>query len=137
MPGPVLIPEKVPAQSSRPPVGGVPVLPTFPGAAGGITIPQHIVIPAQPKGTVPTNQPQRYHINSEITIKYNNDGAPREPERRSAASNAQQISSSTAVPVTAPSPQSTASTVPIGGIRVMNIDSSGGGDSKGYSSTAV
>lgn len=40
--------------------------------SGGITIPQHIVIPPShgergPDGTI---QPQRFHINSEIVIKY-------------------------------------------------------------------
>lgn len=41
--------------------------PAYP-ASSGITIPQHIVIPSVEGGK--SGQPQRFHINSEITISY-------------------------------------------------------------------
>uniref|UniRef100_A0A914XLT6 Uncharacterized protein n=1 Tax=Plectus sambesii TaxID=2011161 RepID=A0A914XLT6_9BILA len=46
--------------------------PNFPlnSAQGGLTIPQHIVIPPSASGN---DKPQRYQINSEITVSYNPD----------------------------------------------------------------
>ncbi|CAI5445694.1 unnamed protein product [Caenorhabditis angaria] len=45
---------------------------------GGITIPQHIVIPPSTGERGPDGQliPQKYHINSEITINYDQNGRP-------------------------------------------------------------
>ncbi|EGT34803.1 hypothetical protein CAEBREN_15758 [Caenorhabditis brenneri] len=54
--------------------------------SGGITIPQHIVIPPSSGERGPDGQPvpQKYQINSEITINYDHNGrpvvAPREPQ---------------------------------------------------------
>ncbi|EFO86707.1 hypothetical protein CRE_04850 [Caenorhabditis remanei] len=58
---------------------------TFP-LSGGITIPQHIVIPPSSGERGPNGEPvpQKYQINSEITINYDHNGRPvvnpREPQ---------------------------------------------------------
>ncbi|CAI2349221.1 unnamed protein product [Caenorhabditis sp. 36 PRJEB53466] len=46
--------------------------------SGGISIPQHIVIPPSSGERGPDGQPvpQKYHINSEITINYDHNGRP-------------------------------------------------------------
>lgn len=49
-----------------------------PGYRGGISIPQHIVIPpSNQTGPDGKPQPQKFHINSEITISYNNNSSDR------------------------------------------------------------
>ncbi|CAJ0580902.1 unnamed protein product, partial [Mesorhabditis spiculigera] len=69
--------------------------------SGGLTIPQHIVIPPQhqmernPDGTI---QPQKFNINSEIVIKYDKDGSDvhfssaREPYHQTTRSNISHLS---------------------------------------------
>uniref|UniRef100_A0A915JT86 Uncharacterized protein n=1 Tax=Romanomermis culicivorax TaxID=13658 RepID=A0A915JT86_ROMCU len=133
------------------PPGAVPVLPP-----GTISIPQNIVIPGATDGQHST-QPQKYHINSEITIRYDrkdDDGDENEQRRRfqhlhKNQSNmiASNINDSGDFSSVREGQRSTPSTMPVGStmgsgsnmaIRNARGTFSGvNGESKRYASTAV
>uniref|UniRef100_A0A915IVP4 Uncharacterized protein n=1 Tax=Romanomermis culicivorax TaxID=13658 RepID=A0A915IVP4_ROMCU len=63
------------------------ILPSNQVTNGGISIPQNIVIPAQPGRTTP----QRYQISSEVTISYNSSDKSAESSRANSRQAPQQL----------------------------------------------
>lgn len=121
------------------PSGVSSMFPSYAVPPGGISIPQHIVIPPQP--TRPVGQPQKYQINSEITISYSDKSNPTsdtEARRPQNVPQVRQLPTPLIPTVKPPSPQSMISTAAVA-TQTANQARNGstGGDSKSHGSTAV